>query len=259
MSGSTGPRDLSFAPRQSRRAVLENARDAGFRPGTIIDVGFFVGTEGLYGIFEDTHHLLIEPVAEVEPAMKAFCETHPNSSYVVAAASDEPGSKPMVVRRSVGGSSFHGTLKVEDAETREVPTITLDQLVRERQPPKPYLLKLDVEGHELHVLRGAREACLKDAEMVILEVNTWREDRKRGGASLMDLFGFMDQQGFIFYDFIEPCYRPLDGALAVFDGVWVKTDSVLRQVRSFRNKQQYEATRHYKEQKAQQFFGEPKD
>ena len=107
MTGSNEPRDLSYAPRQRRQAVLETARDAGFRPGSIIDVGFAVGTEGLYGIFPDTHQLLIEPVAELEPALKAFCDSHPNSSYVIAAASDQLGPELQPLADHMPASSLY--------------------------------------------------------------------------------------------------------------------------------------------------------
>ena len=137
--------------------------------------------------------------------------------------------------------------------------MTLDQLVVERKLPGPYLLKLDVEGHELHVLKGATGPCLQNAEMVILEVNTWREDRKRGGASMMDLFAFMDAHGFVFYDIVEPAYRPLDGALYVFDGVWVKADSVLRQTRSYRSREQHLQAQDHKHDKAERFFGKAEE
>ncbi len=227
--------------RLSRRAVLENAKQAGFRPGSIIDVGFAMGTESLFDVFEGTRNLLIEPVAEMEPVMAKFCAKRPGSTYLVAAASDAPGAKTMVVRRSVTGSSFHGSTKVEDALQREVPTVTLDQVVVEQGLPGPYLIKIDVEGHELHILRGA-ERCLAATEMVMTEVTLWNDEHPRGRASLMDQFRFLEDHDFVLYDIIEPAYRPIDGALYVFDGVFVKRESPLRQVRSFRNRDQYAET-----------------
>ena len=187
--------------------------------------------------------------------MAKFCETHPGSSYLVAAASDTPGVNTMVVRKSVTGSSFHGSTKVEDAVQRQVPTITLDQVTADQALPGPYLIKIDVEGHELHILRGA-ERCLEQTGMVMTEVILWNDHSSRGRASLMDQFRFLEDRGFVLYDIIEPAYRPIDGALYVFDGVFVKHDSPLRQVRSFRNKEQYAATRAGKEARARAFDGQ---
>lgn len=244
-------------PRQARAAVLENAKRAGLNPGTIIDVGFAIGTPGLFGVFEDAQIMLIEPIAEMEPAMQAFCREHPKARYVVAAASDENGEKTFMARRSVGVSSFHAGLKTGDAEARQVRTVTLDTLVRDYDLPGPFLIKMDVEGHELHVLRGAVET-LKATDLVILEVGVWNDNRKRGSASMMDLYRFMEEQGFSFYDYIEPHYRPLDGALAGFDGAWARTDGVLRQNRSYRTPEESAAKREARIKNSAAYFGADK-
>ncbi len=242
---------MGFAvDRLSKRAALENAKRIGFRPETIIDVGFAYGTQGLFEVFEGTRNILIEPVAEMEPIMQKFCDEHPGSTYMVAAASDAPGRLKMVVRRGVTGSSFHTKFKKDDAEYRKVPLVTLDSVVAELNPPSPILLKLDVEGHELHALQGAVE-CLKHTEMVIMEIGTWAEDHVRGRASMMDLFNYMDRQGFVFYEFVEPGYRPIDGALYMFDAIFVKSDSILRQQRKHKSPEQAALARQAKELQAQ--------
>lgn len=241
----------SGVERLSKKAILENARRIGFRPGTIIDVGFALGTEGLFEVFEDVKHVLLDPIQEAAPAMERFCQEHAGSIYFLAAASDAEGVLKMVARKGVTGSSFHTKFKREDAQLRDVPTVTLDSIVIENELPKPYLLKLDVEGHELHVLRGAEASCLQDTEMVIMEIGTWAEDHPRGRPSMMDLFRYMEDHGFVFYEFAEPGYRPIDGALYMFDAVFVKTDSVLRQERSHKTPEQAAIARKAKEDNVQ--------
>ncbi len=223
--------------RVTKRAALKNAKRIGFNPGTIIDVGFAYGTEGLFDLFPDARKILIEPVAEMEPVMQQFCRDNPGSSYVLAAASDTAGRQKMVVRQGVTGSGFHTKFQKENSERRKVATITLDQLVGELAPPKPYLIKLDVEGHEMHVLDGAK-ACLPDTEMVLMEIGTWADDHVRGRPSMMDLFRRMEEERFVFYDFLEPAYREVDGALYMFDAIFVKADSVLRAQRRHRDPEQ---------------------
>lgn len=235
--------------RLTKRAVLENTKRIGFQPGTIIDCGFALGTDGLFEVFEGVRHVLIDPVGETEPAMARFCEQHPGSIYRVAAVSDVVGSLRMVTRTGITGSSFHTKFQKSVDQYRDVPTITLDRLTADHDLPKPYLLKLDVEGHEMHALRGA-ENCLKDTEMVIMEVSTWAEDHRRGRPSMMDLFRFMEDHDFVFYEFVEPGFRPIDGALYMFDAVFVKTDSVLRQVRRHKSPDQALLARQTKEENA---------
>lgn len=232
--------------RLTKRAVLENTRAIGFRPGTIIDVGFAVGTEGLHDVFENVRHVLIDPVSEAEPTMKAFCDAHPGSIYFVAAASDNEKPLRIVTLPGITGSSAHRKHDAAVGELREAPSITLDRIAAENDLPKPYLIKIDVEGHELSVLKGATQ-CLKDAEMVIMEIGTWAESRPKGRPSLMDLFRFMEDAGFVFYEFVEPGYRSVDDALYMFDAVFVKTDSALRQVRTHKTPERREADRLFKE------------
>lgn len=234
--------------RFAKGAILENAKRIGFRPGTVIDCGYAYGTEGL-DIFEDAVYLLVDPVQEVEPAMARFCEARPGSSYAVMAVSDSEGELDMVTRKGVTGSSFHTKFAKGEDQIRKVPITTLDKLVRERNLPGPYLLKLDVEGHELHALRGG-EQMLRDTEMVIMEVSTWTDDHKRGRPSMMDLFRHMEDRGFVFYEFAEPAFRPIDGALYMFDAVFVKADSVVRQVRRNKSPEQAETARKVKEMNA---------
>jgi len=231
--------------RLMKGTILENAKRIGFRPGTIIDVGFAFGTDGLFDIFDDVSHVLIDPIAETEQAMELFCKEHPNSVYYVAAASDTSGSRPIVARSGVTGSSFHTKLKTKDGQLREVPTVTLDQIAEAHSLPKPYLVKLDVEGHELNVLRGA-EQCLLNTEMIIVEVSTWTDDHPLGRPSLIDLFLFLSERGFVFYEFAEPGYRPIDGALYMFDAVFVAANSGLRQVRANKTPEQAAISREVK-------------
>ncbi|MBN9318895.1 MAG: FkbM family methyltransferase [Caulobacterales bacterium] len=244
--------DSAVGRRQRRRSVLENARDAVLDVATIIDVGFATGTEGLYGVF-DAYNFLVEPIAEMEPALRDFVQSHPKTSYVLAAASDSDGVAEIVVRRSAGASGFHATTKAGDSEQREVAKFKLDTLVRDHGLVGPFLIKIDVEGHELHVLKGAI-ATLAETALIILEIHPWNDDRKRGSATMMDLFRFMEDAGFAFYDLIEPFYRPLDGALFGFDGVWVKADGPLRRVRSFRSKEDGDLVRSQRIEKNRALF-----
>ncbi len=215
--------------RLRKRNILRNAKAIGFRPGTIIDVGFAFGTDGLHEEFDDACHVLIDPMLEAEASMAKFCAEHPGSSYHVAAASDSSGYLDLIARTGVTGSSFHTKLK-QDGERRRVPTITLDEITADGKLPEPYLIKLDTEGHELHVLRGA-EQCLRRAGMVIIEVSTWMEENSLGRPSMIEVFLFMDQRGFVFYEFAEPAFRAIDGALYMFDAVFVPRDSILRRQR----------------------------
>jgi len=243
--GTSGRLDFN---RLRKRNILRNAKAIGFRPGAIVDVGFAYGTEGLDEVFEDVRYLLIDPVAEIEPVMAEFCAGRPGSAYVVAAASDREGEMEFIAREGVSGSSFHTKLKA-DGERRKVPVHTLDALLAGRDLPGPLLIKIDTEGHELHVLRGA-EQTLKRTGMVIAEISTWMEDNTLGRAGMMEIFQFMHERGFVFYEFAEPSFRPIDGALYMFDAVFVPRDSVLRRQKANKTPEQAAAAQAVKREHA---------
>lgn len=113
------------AERLSMKAVLENCRKIGFRPGTVIAFG----TAGLQETFDDARHVLIDPMVEVVPTMGKFCTDHPGSIWFNAGASDQEGRMKIVARKGVTGSSFHTKFKPDDpttGERRGVDLITLE-------------------------------------------------------------------------------------------------------------------------------------
>jgi FkbM family methyltransferase len=86
------------------------------------------------------------------------------------------------------------------------------------------LLKVDAQGYELEILRGARRA-LETAAAILLEISIIGINE---GAPLLDeVIPFMKQRGFVAYDIFEIHRRPLDGALNQVDIIFVREDSAL--------------------------------
>jgi hypothetical protein len=64
------------------------------------------------------------------------------------------------------------------------------------------ILKIDVEGHEMEVLKGGRYFIQKYVNYLIVEVSMMRDqaDEKQ---SIFEIFKFMDQSGFILHNIID--------------------------------------------------------
>ena len=77
---------------------------------------------------------------------------------------------------------------------------TLDSLLSEFNLQGPLLLKLDIQGFELEVLRGSRIA-LDFAEFVLLEVSTLNYNR--GAPLVAEVLDFMNQRGFVLFDIAD--------------------------------------------------------
>jgi len=94
--------------------------------------------------------------------------------------------------------------EVTSSERRLIEVTTLDAILRENQDIKtPILLKVDTEGHELEVLKGAKQ-LLALTDTVILEASI----RKRfmDSYAFEDLILFMKKNGFVVFDFLNICY-----------------------------------------------------
>ena len=89
--------------------------------------------------------------------------------------------------------------------------------------PGPLLIKIDVEGAELEVLRGAVKT-LRDTEIVICEVGV--EPRHTGQAELADVLVFMRSQGFRLFDIVD-MDASRNGALSYVDAVFAKEAGIL--------------------------------
>ena len=88
------------------------------------------------------------------------------------------------------------------------------------------------------MLAGA-PATLQRTEMVIAEVSLFRFFA--GGPLLHDVVAFMRCNGFVIYDIAGHLRRPLDGALAQLDLVFVREDGPFRQHHEYATRAQRDA------------------
>lgn len=98
--------------------------------------------------------------------------------------------------------------------------VTLDGLLESTGFGSPDLIKLDVQGYELEVLKGATMA-LQSAAFVLLEVSTWQYNQ---GSPLIDeVLHWMRDAGFMAFDVVELSRRH-DGQLVQVDILFARRD-----------------------------------
>ncbi len=114
----------------------------------------------------------------------------------------------------------------EDIPTIACAQTTVERVVAQDFPDDPPdLLKLDVQGYELEVLKGG-EAVLPHVRVILAEVTLL--DIHKGAPLLSDLVAWLAARGFVAFDVAGLTRRPLDGALWTVDLVFVKRDDALR-------------------------------
>ncbi len=212
--------------------LLRNLKNNGFRPATIIDVGAYVGewSRMAASIFPSAQLLMIDGNPENE-ALLEVAQRHigPRSRYSILLLG--PEERDEVTFYQLGsGSSVLQELTSFDRRKVELPMGTLDGLHRDRGVGLPILLKLDVQGFELDVLRGGPK-ILNCAEVVILE--TALLPYNKDAPLFSEVVAFMQNSGFAVYDFCGQFRRQTDNALFQTDVAFVKQSSELRAPRKF--------------------------
>jgi FkbM family methyltransferase len=211
---------------------LTRIRDLGQIPKTIFDLGVATGTEGLYDVFPDARYVLIDPLDEAAPFMRALVEKHPGSIAVNAAAGREVGTAQFVVSAALSGSSF--LLSPESGEMRAVPVVTIDGVAEAHGLEPPYVIKLDIQGYELEALAGA-EKTLKDTIAVIAETSLWADRKGKGMPTILELMTWMRERGFVLYDIANLARRKLDDAITEMDLVFCPAASPMRAIKSYKS------------------------
>jgi FkbM family methyltransferase len=173
-------------------------RRLGFRPQTIIDVGVGHGTPQLYAAFSDAQLILVEPLSEFFEEIGQLVARRRGVHIAAAAWSSEGERELRVEPHVIEGSSLysrHPFAKISDTATpRRVRVTTIDRILANHAFPAPFGLKIDTEGAELEVIRGAA-ATLEWTVFVIAEVNVLH-GRFEGSYSFAQFIAAMDQAGF---------------------------------------------------------------
>jgi FkbM family methyltransferase len=225
--------------RMTLRGALRHIKRLGFEPETVLDVGAAAGTEALYETFPKAYHILIEPLEEYRPSLDRVVKRYERAEVVTAAAYHTQGEVTIHVHPDLMGSSLY--LEDEDSDVNGLPrvvkAVTLDRLCGQHSLEGPYLIKLDVQGAELDVLKGS-ERVLENTEYVVVESSLFRFFKN--GPQWVDLILFMKDRGFVVYDLLDPQYRPLDGAMSQTDLAFVKETGFFRKSHSYATREQRE-------------------
>ncbi len=196
---------------------LHRMVEAGIRPRTVFDVGVGNGTPWLYAAFPQAHFVLIEPQREFEPALQGICRQIDAEYHLVGVGSKEQRLPIYRLLSSPTGSSFLPPNEETEQQwgasekSGELHVVPLDTYCDQ---PAPFFLKIDTEGFELEVLRGAVNV-LEQTEVVLMEVAI--SERQVGEPDLIEIGAFMKSNGFRLIDFPVLTQQARGGPLLYVD------------------------------------------
>lgn len=209
--------------------ALRRIVSRGIDVGTVIDIGASNGAWSAEAMkfFPNAQYLLIEAQQVHEPHLKAFTAAHPNAQYVLKAGGEKPGAIYFDA-----ADPFAGQAHTQAAPGLiEIPVTSVDHEIASRNLPGPYLLKFDVHGFELPILRGAEKAL---AETSLLVMECYNFEIASDMLLFPDMCRYMQDRGLRVVDMSEPLWREKDKTLWQMDFFFVRADRLEFQSNSYR-------------------------
>jgi FkbM family methyltransferase len=212
---------------------LVRLRNLGFAPTGILDVGAYEGhfSRGVRQIFQQARIVMVDALPEKGPVLADVCKEVGNADYVIALLGDsemEATSFFVVNTETHPGLVKTGSSKYKEnaafpQEERTLQQRTLASIVADRGMSFQ-LLKLDVQGAELDVLRGLGYH-LSMVEVIMMEMSL--VDYNKGAPLIDAVLSELRRMGFVLYDIVEE-HRRLCGRLFQIDGLLVRPLSRFR-------------------------------
>lgn len=154
---------------------------AGWSVETIVDGGAYRGeiTDRLLDVFPRARAVAFEPSGK---AFRYLESKYAGSAAVLpvhAALSSSTGTRTLydnaqettnALSPVADGGRRYQSWQTENVATERITTTTLDDWLTNERDRKVELIKLDVQGHELHALRGAERTLRSTVRLVYAEV-----------------------------------------------------------------------------------------
>ena len=141
---------------------------------TLVDVGVGdTGTPELYDRYPEKHLILIDPLIEAQSyAINNLGKR--NYEFHLTALGSEKGKKVINIESDIGRSTILKTTSINDEgkliSQRTIEINTLDEVLRRKDSLGKIGIKIDTEGYELDVIRGASDTLFW-SKFLIAEVD----------------------------------------------------------------------------------------
>ncbi len=215
VSSTWGPRGVP--------EVLRRAASRGFTPQLIFDIGASNGqwTRECRRHFAEARYVLADPLEGNRPALLEMARSDARIQIWPGVAGADVGRIDLFDH---GDQSSVLSSRDFPGVRRTVDVTTVDQLFESQGCAAPVLLKADVQGYELEVLKGASR-CLESTEMLILELSF--RVIYADGPLADEIIAHVGARGFRIYEICSYLQRPTDRDLVQSDFVFVHEKSGL--------------------------------
>lgn len=197
-------KDATDPARNTYASSLLLLQQRGFTANTFIDIGAAEGAFFLARVdaqlFPSARHFFVDAMRENEEMYRKLAAKF-HAGYEIAALTSFDGEVAVRIDPDFYNTHIDHLQPATSYETiRRVSAATLDGLVERHRLEPPFVIKLDVQGGELDVLRGALRS-LDQAVIVLTEIQTFAERD-----TLVELLAFMQGNGWTLYDLTDQAY-----------------------------------------------------
>nr|WP_315425011.1 FkbM family methyltransferase [uncultured Pedobacter sp.] len=209
----------------SQRKSLEALKKLGFSPDYVLDIGAYEGNWAIEfnQIFPESKIMMIEGQQQKQEILLQKKKLLPNSEVKIALL----GAENKTVDFNIYDTA--SSIYKEDNETgaliEEMELQLLDDILLTTAFCKPDFIKIDTQGFELEILKGAAKT-LQSAKAVLLEVSFL--NIYKGAPLAYEVIAFMEKNSFVVYDICSLMRRSYDRALFQSDFLFLQKDFNLR-------------------------------
>ncbi|MGL2966851.1 FkbM family methyltransferase [Flavobacterium sp. XGLA_31] len=192
----------------SKKMLLEtfftNLKSMGLSPKHIVDVGANHGTwtRETLQYFPEAHYTLIEPQEWLQPSFQDLLDANSKITYLPVGAGSQKGSfKFTIVDRDDSCSFRYSQEEAEKLGLKQldIPIITLNDIVNSSTAPFPDIVKIDAEGLDIEVLKGA-SALFGKTEVFMVEAGVVIKEFEN---SFLKMINFMDEKGYRLFEITD--------------------------------------------------------
>ncbi len=221
-----------YGPHDQMFMCIDNIKSNGFYPETILDIGAYEGnwTKAVIDIYPESKIYMIEAQPGKTPMLeKIKMMRSENIEYSIALVGEKKLEKVPYYLMETGSSVLAENTDYK-REKIELEMTTVDDLLSHTAMNSPVFVKIDVQGLELAVMKGA-EKILNKAELVLLEVST--VEYNQGAPLFSEIISYMNEKGFVVYDIVNTKRTNSKHILFQMDVFFCRKDSQIRSVDSF--------------------------
>lgn len=199
----------------------------GFTPEHIVDVGANTGnwTRTALKYFPDSYYSLFEPQEKMGKAMHDILQ-NPKVKFHCMGAGPVNGQMKFTERER--DDSFTFSMNEQQAASlgyiqKDAPVVMLDEYLKKTGLPNPNILKIDAEGWDLEVLKGA-EKTASNADVILMEAAVMHKIFKN---KVQKVILELESKGFTLFDITDLNRTSLSNALWLVELAFVKKDGFL--------------------------------